>query len=152
MGRRFPDGGCWDTENESLINWESGDSQPMGARHGDTAANHTDLLSECGRTCVFSVQAWSNLWDLISEPPSHYSMGPRLMQKDCHDNSGPQFRGLGPIFREMREAVTPSASGICLQFWHGEYLPFKLNTAVGIARRNTICNMHIAFYDEIGML
>ena len=28
----------------------------------------------CGQTCVFAVQAWSNLWDLISEPPSHYSM------------------------------------------------------------------------------
>ena len=40
---------------------ESGDSQPMGARHGDTAANHTDLLSGCGQTCVFAVQAWSNL-------------------------------------------------------------------------------------------
>ena len=35
---------------------------------------HTDLLSGCGRTCVFAVQAWSNLWDLIWEPPSHYSM------------------------------------------------------------------------------
>ena len=47
----------------------------MGARHGDMAANHTDLQSGCGWTCVFTVQAWSNLWDLISEPPSHYSMG-----------------------------------------------------------------------------
>ena len=25
----------------------------MGAWHGDTAANHMDLLSGCGRTCVF---------------------------------------------------------------------------------------------------
>ena len=50
----------------------------MGARHGDTAANHTDLLSGCGRTCVFDVQAWSNLRDLILEPPSHYSMTPLL--------------------------------------------------------------------------
>ena len=24
----------------------------MGARHGDTAANHTDLQSGCGQTCV----------------------------------------------------------------------------------------------------
>ena len=46
----------------------------MGARHGDTAANHTDLQSGCGRTCVFAVQALSNLWDPISERPSHYSM------------------------------------------------------------------------------
>ena len=46
----------------------------MGAWHSDTAANHTDLLFGCGRTCVFAVQEWSNLWELISEPPSHYSM------------------------------------------------------------------------------
>ena len=36
---------------------ESGDSQPMKARHGDIAANHTDLLSGCGQPCVFAVQA-----------------------------------------------------------------------------------------------
>ena len=69
-------GGGWDTENESLNKWEmkqtcscrvikqgSGDSRPMGVRHGDTVANHTDLLyllSGCGR------------------PPSHYSMVKRL--------------------------------------------------------------------------
>ena len=40
---------------------ESGDRGAMGAWHGYTAANHTDLLSGCGRTCVFAVQAWSNL-------------------------------------------------------------------------------------------
>ena len=40
---------------------ESGDSRPMGAQHGDTAANHMDLQSGCGRTCVFAVQVWSNL-------------------------------------------------------------------------------------------
>ena len=33
----------------------------MGAGHGDMAANHTDLLSGCGRTCVFADQAWLNL-------------------------------------------------------------------------------------------
>ena len=33
----------------------------MGAWHGGTEANHTDLLSWCGQTCVFAVQAWSNL-------------------------------------------------------------------------------------------
>ena len=32
---------------------ESGDSRPLGARHGDTAANHTDLQSRCGRTLPF---------------------------------------------------------------------------------------------------
>ena len=80
MGRRFPDGGLlryrkWVPQQLGDVNkQESGDSRPMGARHGDTAANHTDLLSGCGRTYVFGVQAWSNLWDLISEPPSHYSM------------------------------------------------------------------------------
>ena len=46
----------------------------MGARHGDTAANHADLQSGCGRTCVFAVQLWSNLWDLIWLRTSHYSM------------------------------------------------------------------------------
>ena len=81
MGRRFPDGGLlryrkWVPQQLGDVNkQESGDSRPMGAWHGDTAANHTDLLSGCGRTCVFAVQAWSNMWDLISEPPSHYSMG-----------------------------------------------------------------------------
>ena len=50
----------------------------MGARHGNTEANHTDLLSGCGWTCEFAVQALSNLWDLFSEPPSHYSMYPLL--------------------------------------------------------------------------
>ena len=39
----------------------SPDSRPMGARHSNTAANHTDLQSRCGQTCVFAVQAWSNL-------------------------------------------------------------------------------------------
>ena len=38
-----------------------GDSQPKGARHSDTAANHTDLQSGCGRPCVFAVCVWSNL-------------------------------------------------------------------------------------------
>ena len=80
MGRRFPDGGLlryrkWVPQQLGDVNkQESGDSRPMGARHGDTAANHTDLLSGCGQTCVFAVQSWSNLWDIISEPPSHYSM------------------------------------------------------------------------------
>ena len=46
----------------------------MGARHSDTAANHTDLQSGCGQTCVFAVQAWSNLWNLIWLRTSHYSM------------------------------------------------------------------------------
>ena len=40
---------------------ESGDSRPIGAQHGDTAANHTDLQSGCGRPCVFAVWVWSNL-------------------------------------------------------------------------------------------
>ena len=60
----------------------------------------------------------------------------------------------------MTRANIPGDAGGSNTFskWHlfavlnREYLPFKLNTAVGIARRNTICNMHIAFYDEIGML
>ena len=39
----------------------SGDSRPIGALHGDTAANHTDLQSGCGRLCVFAVLVWSNL-------------------------------------------------------------------------------------------
>ena len=86
MGRRFPDGGSlryrkWVPQQLGDVNkQESGDSRPMGARHSDTAANHTNLQSRCGRTCVFAVQAWSNLWDLILEPPSHYSM----CQSDLH--------------------------------------------------------------------
>ena len=81
MGRRFPDGGLlryrkWVPQQLGDVNKQgSGDSQLMRAQHGDMAANHTDLQSGCGWTCVFAVQAWSNLWDLISEPPSHYSMG-----------------------------------------------------------------------------
>ena len=81
MGRRFPDGGLlryrkWVLQQLGDINKQgSGDSPPIGVRHGNTAANHTDLQSGCGRTCVFAVQAWLNLWDPISEPPSHYSMG-----------------------------------------------------------------------------
>ena len=33
----------------------------MGAQHNDTAVNHTDWLSGCGKTFVFAVQAGSNL-------------------------------------------------------------------------------------------
>ena len=80
MGRRFPDGGLlryrkWVRQQLGDVNKQmSGDSQPIGARHGDTAASHTDLQSWCGRTCVFAVQVWSNLWDLIWLRTSHYSM------------------------------------------------------------------------------
>ena len=55
----------------------NGDSRPMGSWHGDAAANHTDLQSGCGRTCVFAVQVWSNLWELIWLRTSHYSMTSR---------------------------------------------------------------------------
>ena len=34
-----------------VIKQWSGESRPMGARHGNTAANHTDLQSSCGKTC-----------------------------------------------------------------------------------------------------
>ena len=50
MGRRFPDGGLlrfrkWVPQQLGDVNKQwSGDSRPMGAWHGDTAANHTDLL------------------------------------------------------------------------------------------------------------
>ena len=80
MGRRFPDGGLlryrkWVPQQLGDVNKQgSGDSWPIGARHGDTAANHTDLQSRCGRTCVFAVRVWSNLWDLIWLRTSHYSM------------------------------------------------------------------------------
>ena len=69
MGRRFPDGGLLryrklvPQQLGDVIKQGSGDSRPMGVRHGDTVANHTDLLyllSGCGR------------------PPSHYSMVKRL--------------------------------------------------------------------------
>ena len=80
MGRRFPDGGLlkyrkWVPQQLGDVNKQgSGDNRPIGARHGDTAANHTDLQSGCGRTCVFAVLVWSNLWDLIWLRTSHYSM------------------------------------------------------------------------------
>ena len=37
----------------------SGDSWPIGARHGDTATIHTDLQSGCGRSWIFAVRVWS---------------------------------------------------------------------------------------------
>ena len=80
MGRRFPDGGLlryrkWVPQQLGDVNKQgSGDSRPMGARHGDTSANHTDLQSGCSRPCVFAVWVWSNLWDLIWDRTSHYSM------------------------------------------------------------------------------
>ena len=80
MGRRFPDGGLlryrkWVPQQLGDVNKQwSGDSRPIGARHGDTAANHTDLQSGCGQTCVFAVRVWSNLWELIWLRTSHYSM------------------------------------------------------------------------------
>ena len=80
MGRRFPDEGLlryrkWVPQQLGDVNkQESGDSRPIGARHGNTAANHTDLQSGCGRTCVFAVQVWSNLWDIIWLRTSHYAM------------------------------------------------------------------------------
>ena len=85
MGRRFPDGGLlryrkWVPQQLGYVNKQwSGDSRPMGARHGDTAANHTDLQSGCGRTCVFAVRVWSNLWELIWLRTSHYSMNELLL-------------------------------------------------------------------------
>ena len=51
MGMRFPDGGLlryrkWVPQQLGDVNkQESGDSRPIGARHGDTAANYMDLQS-----------------------------------------------------------------------------------------------------------
>ena len=58
-------------------------SRPIGARHGDTSANHTDLQYGCGRPCVFAVRVWSNLWDLIWLWTSHYSMVVGLCLLHC---------------------------------------------------------------------
>ena len=91
MGRRFPDVGLlryrkwvpqqlWDVNKQG-----SGESRPMGARHGDTAANHMDLQSWCGQTCVFAVRVWLNLWDLIWLRTSHYSMGQQQTPADKLD-------------------------------------------------------------------
>ena len=80
MGRRFPDGGLlryrkWVPQQLGDVNKQgSGDSRPIGARHGNTSANHTDLQSGYGWPCVFAVRMWSNLWDLIGLRTSHYSM------------------------------------------------------------------------------
>ena len=81
----------------------SGDSRPIGARHGNMAANHTELQSGCGRTCVFAVQVWSNLWDLISEPPSRYSMT-HLQPDSSHSEASP--RCCGPqVFATLALAI-----------------------------------------------
>ena len=68
MGMRFTDGG--------LLRYRKWVPQQLGSRHGETTANHMDLQSGCGRTCVFAVRVWSNLWDLIWLRTSHYSMLP----------------------------------------------------------------------------
>ena len=66
MGRRFTDGGLlryrkWVPQQLGDVNKQgSRDSRPMGARHGDTAANHMDLQSRCGRTCA---------WEFVSGLP-----------------------------------------------------------------------------------
>ena len=90
MGRKLTNGGLlryrkWVPQQlEDVIKQGSGDSRPMGARHGNTAANHTDLQSGCGRTCVFAVRVWSNLWKLIWLRISHYSTIPlQLCSRQC---------------------------------------------------------------------
>ena len=67
MGRSFPDGGLLRYRKRvpkqlgDVNKQGSGDSQPIGARHGDMAANHRKLQSGCGQPCVFAVRLWSNL-------------------------------------------------------------------------------------------
>ena len=62
MGRRFPDGRLlryrkWVPQQLGDVNkQESGDSQPMGARHSDTAANHNSthfLVWSTGPLLIF---------------------------------------------------------------------------------------------------
>ena len=94
MGRRFPDGGLlryikWVPQQLGDVNKRgSGDSRPMWAWHGDTAANHMDLQSGCGRPCVFEVWVWvwSNLWDLIWLRTSNYSMNIIIYSYGMIDN------------------------------------------------------------------
>ena len=73
MGRGIPDGGLlryrkWVPQQRGDVNKQwSGDSRPMGAWHGDTAVNHTNLLyltSRCGRKifrinlCPYASKYW----------------------------------------------------------------------------------------------
>ena len=107
----------------------------MGARHSDTPANHTDLLSGSGRTCVFAVQAWSNLWDLISEPPFHYSMTrrqwlycPALRCPVSQDNnSSENFLKQYSFWTLCHQTFHPSCDMIIRQFWQPFYIILVLH-------------------------
>ena len=52
----------------------SGDSRPMRARHGDTAANHnsTHFFGVVNRTLTLFF--WLTGWEVISKFPSHSSL------------------------------------------------------------------------------
>ena len=75
-------GRCYQTRE-----WGQPTNGSAARQHGDTAANHTDWLyifcpGVVDRS-VFAVQAGSNLWDLIWEPPSHYSMAQAHNVDNC---------------------------------------------------------------------
>ena len=59
--------------------WGQPTNGSMARRHCDTWTYYICCRGVVDRS-VFAVQAWSNLWDLIWEPPSHYSM----CQSDLH--------------------------------------------------------------------
>ena len=61
--------------------WERG----TATRQPITRTYYICCPSVVGRS-VFAVQAWSNLWDLIWEPPSHYSMRTVASSPDQHNN------------------------------------------------------------------
>ena len=91
MGRRLPDGALlskWKWVVQVYYNCMYVNARlPLAGRliKQTTAAADWSvyLLSGCSRPySVFAVQAWSNLWDLIWEPPSHYSMQQNLNRPD----------------------------------------------------------------------
>ena len=85
MGRKLTDGGVAEIQKMSpqqlgdVIKQWSGESQPMGARHGDTAANHnsTHFFGVVDWTLTHCF--WSTGWEVISKSPSHYSMQLRVL-------------------------------------------------------------------------
>ena len=80
MGRKLTDGGLlryrkWVPQQlGDVIKQGSGDSRPMRARHGDTAANHnsTHFFGVVDRTLTHFF--WSTGWEVISKFPSHSSL------------------------------------------------------------------------------
>ena len=85
MGRKLTDGRllsyrkCVPQQLGDVIKQGSGDSRPMRARHGDTAANHnpTHFFGVVDWTLTHCF--WSTGWEVISKFPSHSSLTPIII-------------------------------------------------------------------------